>query len=100
MWRGTGRPAVASHVNAKQLAVEIGARDGIDISNTHRLDGLGRQRGLFDTAPYPGVIRVHVTAETVGSLLAEPGAPVGSCVRSIDIDGNDYWVLKAMLGPE
>jgi len=47
--------------------------------------------------PYPGAIQAHVTAENVGRLLAEYKAPWDPGVLSIDIDGNDYWVLKAIL---
>jgi hypothetical protein len=84
-------------VSARPVAVEIGARDGTDLSNTKRLEELGWRRILFDTGSFAGVVQAHVTAENVGQLLAEHGAPLDPGVLSIDIDGNDYWVLKAIL---
>lgn len=37
-----------------------------------------------------------VTAENINSLLEEHGFSGGLGILSIDIDGNDYWVLKAV----
>jgi len=37
------------YMSARPVAVDIGARDGVDISNTKRLEELGWRRLLFDT---------------------------------------------------
>ena len=38
-----------------------------------------------------------VTAENVNQLLDESGAPPAPEVLVVDIDGNDFWVLAALL---
>jgi hypothetical protein len=46
-----------------------------------------------------GQLRVRqafVTAETIEALLAELGVPAEFDLLSIDIDGNDYWVWRAI----
>ena len=43
-----------------------------------------------------GLYREFVTAENVASLLAKYGVPHTFDLLSIDIDGNDYWIWKAI----
>jgi hypothetical protein len=42
------------------------------------------------------VSQAFITAENIESLLAEARAPKDLDLLSIDIDGNDYWVWKAI----
>ncbi len=41
-------------------------------------------------------VPAFITAENINSLLAENGFSGGLGILSVDIDGNDYWVLKAV----
>jgi hypothetical protein len=94
-----------------RTAVDIGAGDGIRSSNTYHLFARG-WRGLgieADDAKYrrlrrtyeafPNVVACHstVTVENVISLLDGNRTEREFGVFSKDIDGNDYWVLDAVL---
>lgn len=89
--------------------VEIGVgppRDGRDIKegiglecNCRLLSENGWSGLLLDAGDYPaslGVTRAFVTAENINQLLDENGVPDEIDLLSIDIDGNDYWVWKAL----
>ncbi|MBW1885921.1 MAG: FkbM family methyltransferase [Deltaproteobacteria bacterium] len=49
-----------------------------------------------DRADGAVVKRERVDAENIESLLADHGVPEDFDLLSIDIDGNDYWVWKAI----
>jgi hypothetical protein len=92
-------------------AVDIGAGDGIRSSNTYHLfldgwHGLGieadavKYRRLRRTySQFENVSPCHstVTVENVISLLRDNKIERDFGVLSKDIDGNDYWVLDAIL---
>ena len=61
-------------------------------SNTEWLQGLGWHGLALDRATNPVH---HVTAENVDTLLE--GVPVEFPFLSVDVDGMDYWILKAIL---
>lgn len=42
------------------------------------------------------VMNSFITAENIESLFAESGVPEEPALVSIDIDGNDYWIWKAL----
>ncbi len=80
--------------------VEFGAWDGETWSNTANLrlnhgwsgllmDGSERADGTL-------VQREHVDAENIETLFRRYGVPQDFDLLSIDIDGNDYWVWKAI----
>jgi hypothetical protein len=80
--------------------VEFGAKNGLDLSNTACLR---LQRGwtglLMDGDPKfesELVKREFVTAENVCDLFAKYEVPERPDLLSIDIDGNDYWLWKAI----
>lgn len=86
-------------------AIELGAGDGYTISNTYRLrrDG-GFRRLLVEgdrkqriNAKCRGEQLVYalVTSSSINDLLED--CPAHPDLLSIDIDGDDYWVLKAMV---
>jgi hypothetical protein len=52
-------------------------------------------RGAWAGAPLP-VVTEFVTAENVESLFDRHGVPHRPDLLSIDIDGNDYWVWRAL----
>ncbi|MBV9242737.1 MAG: hypothetical protein JO314_12090 [Acidobacteria bacterium] len=94
-----------------RTAVDIGAGDGIRSSNTFHLfrrgwHGVGieadsvKYRRLQKTySSFENVVPCHstVTVENVISLLRENNIEGDFGVLSKDIDGNDYWVLDAIL---
>lgn len=94
-----------------RTVVDIGAGDGIRSSNTYHLflkgwHGLGIEADdakygrLQQTySQFDNVVPCHktVTVENVISLLHENNIEKDFAVLSKDIDGNDYWVLDAVL---
>jgi hypothetical protein len=82
--------------------VEFGARDGRVESNTahlrldHGWTGL-LMEGDRDRARDP-VRSEFVTAENVNALFARYRVPTDFDLLSIDVDGNDYWIWKAIDG--
>lgn len=94
-----------------QTVVDIGAGDGIRRSNTYHLfsngwSGLGIEgddakfERLKQTySPFPGVAanKSMVSPDNVSDILASHSIETEFGVLSLDIDGNDYWVLDAIL---
>lgn len=82
--------------------VEFGAWDGCHLSNTANLRINEGWSGLLmegsDRADDDLVHREFVTAENVNSLFAKYDVPETFDLLSIDIDGNDYWVWRAIEG--
>ncbi len=95
--------------------IEFGADDGINSNSAnlfyhHNFNGLfldenskaiERGRYFFKRHPngkreQPTFIRDMITAENINSLLTEGGMKGEIGLLSIDIDGNDYWVWKAI----
>ena len=80
--------------------VEFGAWDGIHLSNTANLRLNHGWSGLLmegsDRADGVLVRRERVDAENVEALFRRHGVPESFDLLSIDIDGNDYWVWKAI----
>lgn len=92
-------------------AVDIGAGDGVRWSNTYALFSEGwRGVGVEEDSRkvtklaraykyYPKVFacRARVAPDTVIPLLRAYEIEKDFSVLSLDIDGNDYWVLRAIL---
>jgi hypothetical protein len=80
--------------------VEFGAWDGCHLSNTANLRINEGWSGLLmegsDRADDELVRREFITAENVNSLFAKYDVPETFDLLSIDIDGNDYWVWRAI----
>ena len=80
--------------------VEFGAWDGLHLSNTANLRLHHGWSGLLmegsDRADGRLVRREIVDAENVESLFERYGVPRDFDLLSIDIDGNDYWVWRAI----
>lgn len=87
---------------AHRYFVEFGAWDGRHDSNTANLRLHHGWTGLLmegsDRADGELVRRERVDAENVEALFARYGVPRDFDLLSIDIDGNDYWVWKAIQG--
>ena len=95
--------------------VEICAGDGIECNAANLIVNHGWQGLLFDgdsqqvargTAFYatcrttwvspPTLVNAWITAENVNALVSSHGAVGPVDLLSLDIDGNDYWVWKAL----
>lgn len=90
--------------------VEFGIGEGVEGNCVFLADVLGWS-GLFiegAEAPYPALahkygstpavstVQALVTAENIESVLERAGVPGDLDILSVDIDGNDYWVWKAI----
>jgi hypothetical protein len=78
--------------------VEFGVESGAEC-NTRRLREAGWSGVMMDYAADDPAIRLYrafITAENVNDLFLAHGVPDHFDVLSIDIDGNDYWVWKAI----
>lgn len=94
-----------------RTVVDIGAGNGVRWSNTYSLFQKGWQGvGIeADSEKFSRLVRAyknlpqanacHSTADpdNIVPLLKSLGVESGFSVLSLDIDGNDYWVLKAVL---
>lgn len=82
--------------------VEFGAWDGEHLSNTANLrihhDWTGLLMEGSDRADEVLVHRELVDAENVNALFGKYRVPERFDLLAIDIDGNDYWVWKAIEG--
>jgi len=80
--------------------VEFGAWDGLHLSNTANLRLSHGWSGLLmegsDRADGALVRRERVDPENVERLFESHGVPADFDLLSIDIDGNDYWVWRAI----
>jgi hypothetical protein len=100
-----GEDGVLQHIfecigSTTRSFVEFGAKDGIEGSNTANLRVHHGWTGLLMDAaasPQDALVRhAFVTAENIDALFHEHRVPKPLDLLSIDIDGNDYWVWKAL----
>ncbi|HEY2413215.1 MAG TPA: hypothetical protein VGI40_13275 [Pirellulaceae bacterium] len=80
--------------------VEFGCEQATMCNTAYLLDQ-GWQGLLMDDAGVSGnpqavVHKEFITAENINGLFAKYGVPQTFDLLSIDIDGNDYWVWKAI----
>jgi hypothetical protein len=82
----------------RKYFVEFGTVDGLHISNTANLRlNHGWTGVLMDANPTANLVRKEfVTAENIQQLLHRHRVPFDLDFLSIDIDGNDYWVWRAI----
>lgn len=95
----------------RRFCVEFGAGDGLRNSNTARLLREGGWRGAMIEAsdyrfgqlranwggdPRVRLAQARVQPDTVEALFASLDVPDDLDLLSIDIDGNDYWVWRAI----
>lgn len=82
-----------------RFLVDIGAGDGRTMSNTRALLDSGWTGARFDLAAVPEeeVMGVRVTAENIEDILGDRGVPDGFDFLSLDVDGVDWWIMRAIL---
>lgn len=61
-----------------------------------------RLREVYRDAPQVQIANAFLTAENIAGILEKHGVPVEFDVLSIDVDGNDFWLWKALgrYGPK
>jgi hypothetical protein len=82
---------------SKGTIVDLGAGNGRDLSNSRHLIECGWTGVLIDLGDY-GNTEVHKHFLTVDNVLSVVAAYTTDVdVLSIDLDGNDYWILDKFL---
>lgn len=80
-----------------RVCVEFGGADGYRQSNTRLFANDGWTSHFWDVNPkHPDVKLERITAENVNDIFDKYGIPQSLDLLSIDIDGNDFWVWKAL----
>jgi hypothetical protein len=85
-----------------RACVEFGVEDGSECLTRRLTEEDGWRALLMDGShenPTRNLRRAFITAENIEALLEAGGAPRDVDLLCIDIDGNDYWVWRA-IGPE
>lgn len=77
--------------------VDLGAWDGFHLSNTRIFTEMGWKGLLVDGKEFPGVFQSFITVENILDTLDEHNIEHEFDLLSIDIDGNDYWILNEIL---
>jgi len=80
-----------------KFLVDIGANDGTWLSNTKLFREMGWKSLLIDGQEFPGIEHEFITKETVLEVFERHKVPKSFDLLSLDIDGNDYWVLEEVL---
>lgn len=82
-----------------KYCVEFGTKDGRWFSNTRQFIERGWDSLCLDKEPNVSsdfVKREFITPENVNDIFKKYNIPLYFDLLSIDIDGNDYWVWKAI----
>lgn len=77
--------------------VDLGANDGLWLSNTRLFKEKGWDGLLVDGKQFEGVVQSFITKENILKTLKDNNVPKEFDLLSIDIDGNDYWILDKVL---
>jgi len=77
--------------------VDFGAGDGFSLSNSQYLLEQGWTGLRMDGNAGNDVKSEFITAENIVGLFEKYGVPTEFDLLCLDIDGNDYWVLKSLL---
>ena len=90
---------VAAIGTTNRSYVEFGVEDGIESNTRSLMKHKGWTGLLMDGSHENPAINLHrefITAENIEALFAKHDIPREFDLLSIDIDGNDYWVWKAI----
>ena len=105
MWSQAGEDGVIEYIfdnigTTNKFCVEFGAMDGKILSNTMALCDKGWDRLLIDIEPIAepefDIKQETLTAENINDVFAKYNCPEKFDLLSIDVDGNDYWLWKAL----
>ena len=82
--------------------VELGSKDGVDMSNTYYLREARGWTGLLVDYGYGSnkkinLIQRFITKENICSIFENSEVPESMDFLCIDLDGNDYWILSEIL---
>jgi hypothetical protein len=84
-----------------KYCVEFGAADGIENSNTWYLRHNGWDALLLDSCyesnPSINLHQVNITKDNICNIFAAHKVSPEFDFLSIDIDGNDFWILKSIF---
>ena len=106
MYAQFGEEAIFDYIfkhigNNNKYIVDFGAGTlSSGLSNSRYLIESGWNGLLMDGNPAEEneiIKKEFITAENIVSLLSQYNVPEGFDLLSIDIDGNDFWVLKEIL---
>jgi len=97
---GIIRAIFAKIGTSNRFCVEFGVEKGLECNTRYLRDRRGWNCVWMDAGDgVPEPIRTEfVTAENINSLFKKYDVPPDFDLLSIDIDGNDYWVWKALEG--
>lgn len=81
-----------------RFVVEFGVEDGRECNTRYLRERRGWKGLLMDPAPNnpPFIQKELVTAENINALFEKYAVPADLDLLSIDVDGNDYWIWKAL----
>lgn len=84
--------------NSNKIFIDIGSRDGEEISNTANLRLNKRWVGLLiDVNPLSGIVNQEfVTAANINSIFEKYNIHKEVDLLCMDIDGNEYWIFNAI----
>ncbi|MHB8410265.1 MAG: FkbM family methyltransferase [Acidiferrobacterales bacterium] len=82
--------------SGNNFLVEFGAQNGFWLSNSRRFIEKGYDHILMDYDASGDVHKEFISKENICELLKKYDCPKEFSFLSIDIDGNDYWVLKEL----
>jgi hypothetical protein len=82
-----------------KFAVEFGVENGSECNTRYLVERKGwiaLQMDPADHAPTSQIKKEFITAENINEVFKKHNVPASFDLLSIDIDGNDYWVWKAL----
>lgn len=100
--------ALAKFGEANRCCFEVGASDGVTLSNTKKLRDAGWRAVLIDcddtkwdalqthASELVVCIKASIAAASLDLILAQANLPLDLDFGSIDIDGMDYWILDGL----
>jgi len=102
-----GQDAYIKHIfdtigTTNKYYIELGSKDGVDMSNTFYLRENENWTGFlidygYGNNPSINLISSFITKENICDLFYKYGVPDEPDFLCIDLDGNDYWILNEIL---